>query len=317
VLVAVDQAGVAVIYGVGFLLGTAETMFDTSAEAIIPNLVASDDLTAANGRLQATEFLAGIFAGPPIGAALFVLAAAIPFFVNAASFLLAALVVALITGQFSSDRRSGKVPIKKDIGEGVRWLWGNRVLRTLSMMAGGINLFAFGILAIFVLYAQDILGVSDIGYGVLLTMVGVGGLIGAVVSRITVARFGPGATVHGAVLLGIGVSVAMGAVSNPYVVGGLVTLWGFMVTQWNVVSVTLRQQLVPDELRGRVASVARLIAWGSQPLGALLGGVLASGFGLRAPFYVAAAAWAVMTVVTIPIVNNRSIEALQQSSSTG
>ena len=311
-LVAFDQAGLAVIYGVAFLLGSAETMFDTSAEAIIPKLVDSPELARANGRLQATEFVTGTFAGPPLGAALFALAAAVPFFVNAVSFLLAALIVALIGGQFTSERRGAPVPIRQDIGEGLRWLWRNRVLRTLSMMAGGINFFSSGILAIFVLYAQDILGVSDVGFGVLLTLVGIGGLLGALASRITVARLGPGVTVHAVVVLGAALSAAMGVLSDPYLVGGLLILYGFVVIHWNVVAVTLRQQLVPDELRGRVAGVARLIAWGSQPLGALLGGVLAARFGLPAPFLVAAVGWGVMTVLTLPIVNNRTIGELQQ-----
>ncbi len=315
-LIALDQAGLAVIYGVAFLLGSAETMFDTSAEAIVPSLVESPELTSANGRLQATEWLTGTFAGPPLGAALFALAAAIPFLVNSVSFLIAALVVALIAGQFSSERVTGSASIKQDIGEGIRWLWRNRVLRTLSLMAGGINLFSTGILAIFVLYAQDILGVNDIGFGVLLTVVGVGGLAGALASRFTVARLGPGVTVHAVVVLGAALSAAMGALSNAYLVGGLLLFYGFVVVHWNVVAVTLRQQLVPDELRGRVAGAARLIAWGSQPLGALLGGLLAAGLGLRAPFFVAAAAWVVMTVVTVPIVNNRSIGELQQSTTT-
>jgi MFS family permease len=97
------------------------------------------------------------------------------------------------------------------------------------------------------------------------------------------------------------------------VVGALLLLYGFVVIHWNVVAVTLRQQLVPDELRGRVASVARLIAWGTQPAGALLGGLLAAGLGLRAPFYVAAVAWVAMTILTVPVVNNRSIAELQES----
>jgi predicted MFS family arabinose efflux permease len=180
------------------------------------------------------------------------------------------------------------------------------------MMAGGINFFSSGILAIFVLYAQDILGVSDVGFGVLLTLVGIGGLLGALASRITVARLGPGVTVHAVVVLGAALSAAMGVLSDPYLVGGLLILYGFVVIHWNVVAVTLRQQLVPDELRGRVAGVARLIAWGSQPLGALLGGVLAARFGLPAPFLVAAVGWGVMTVLTLPIVNNRTIGELQQ-----
>ncbi len=314
ILIASDQAGLAVIYGVAFLLGSAETMFDTSAEAIVPKLVESQDLTSANSRLQATEWLAGTFAGPPLGAALFVLAAAAPFLVNSVSFLIAALVVALIAGQFTSERTGHSVSIKHDIGEGLRWLWRNRVLRTLSLMAGGINLFSTGIISIFVLFAQDILGVNDIGYGVLLTVVGVGGLAGAVSSRFTVARLGPGATVQGVVVLGAVLSAAIGALSDVYLVGALLFFYGFVVIHWNVVAVTLRQQLVPDELRGRVASVARLIAWGTQPVGALLGGLLAAGLGLRAPFYVAGGAWIVMTVLTVRIVNNRSIRALQEAS---
>lgn len=311
-MVAFDKAGLAVIYGVAFLMGSAETMFDTSAEAIIPKLVDSPELARANGRLQATEFVTGTFGGPPLGAALFALAAAVPFFVNAVSFLLASLIVALIGGQFTSERRGAQVPIKQDIGEGLRWLWRNRVLRTLSMMAGGINFFSSGILAIFVLYAQDILEVSDVGFGVLLTLVGIGGLLGALASRITVARLGPGVTVHAVVVLGAALSAAMGVLSDPYLVGALLILYGFVVIHWNVVAVTLRQQLVPDELRGRVAGVARLIAWGSQPLGALLGGVLAARFGLPAPFLVAAVGWGVMTVLTLPIVNNRTIGELQR-----
>ena len=311
-LIVFDEAGLAVIYGVAFLLGSAETMFDTSAEAIVPRLVESSDLTSANGRLQATEWLASNFAGPPVGAALFALAAAVPFWVNSVSFLIAALVVALIAGQFTSERVSGPASIKQDIGEGVRWLWRNRVLRTLSMMAGGINLFSMGIVAIFVLFAQDILGVSDVGFGVLLTVFGVGGLAGALASRFTVDRLGPGVTVQAVVVLGAAIAAAMGALSNAYLVGGLLLLFGFVVIHWNVVAVTLRQQLVPDELRGRVASVARLIAWGTQPLGALLGGLLAAGLGLRAPFFAAAAGWALMTFLTVPIVNNRAIRELQE-----
>ena len=78
-----------------------------------------------------------------------------------------------------------------------------------------------------------------------------------------------------------------------------------------MVAVSLRQQLTPDELRGRVASVARLLAWGTQPIGAFLGGVVASAYGLRAPFFVAVAAWVVLFFLTLPIINNRRIEELK------
>jgi len=83
-----------------------------------------------------------------------------------------------------------------------------------------------------------------------------------------------------------------------------------------VVAVTLRQRITPDPLRGRVASVARLLAWGTQPLGALIGGVVASVFGLRAPFFVAGAVWLAMFVIVIPIVSNRRINALEAPPET-
>lgn len=91
--------------------------------------------------------------------------------------------------------------------------------------------------------------------------------------------------------------------------------FGFLITSWNVVSVTLRQSLTPDELRGRVSSVSRMFAWGSQPLGALLGGAVASVFGLRAPFFVAAVAWLVLFAATVTIVNNASIREAEQQRS--
>ncbi len=82
---------------------------------------------------------------------------------------------------------------------------------------------------------------------------------------------------------------------------------------WNVVAVSLRQRLTPDDLRGRVASVARLLAWGTQPLGALLGGIVADAFGLRAPFFVAAGTWVAMLLVTSRIISNRRIADLIES----
>ena len=252
------------------------------------------------------------FAGPPVGAALFAGAAALPFGVNAASFALAAALVWSIRGRFSSVR-SGRTTIRRDVTEGVRWLFRQRVLRTLSVMAGVTNLFVMGIVATFVLFAQDLLGVTDLGYGILLSALGVGGLAGAAVAPRLVSRFGPGTTAQGSVAAGILVSLVMGSTSEALVAGTMMILYGAGITAWNVVSVTLRQSLTPDRLRGRVAGAARLLAWGTQPLGAAAGGAIASTLGLRAPFFVAASAWIVMIAVTLPIVNNASIEEARGS----
>lgn len=306
--ISIGDVGLPVVYLVAFALGTAETFFDTSAEAFTPRLVAHDQLPSANGRLQGLEWVGGSFAGPPLGAALFAVSASLPFFLDAGSFVLAALLVAGIPGVFRSERPT-PTTIRSDIADGLRWLWGQRVVRTLSLMAGTTNFFTFGIVSIFVLFAQDILGVPDAGYGILLAALGVGGLLGAVIAPRMVARIGSGTTLRVSVGVQIFAVGMMGWTSNAWVAGGLMATYGFLVTSWNVVSVSLRQGLTPDSVRGRVAGASRLLAWGSQPIGAVVGGVVAAGLGLQSPFFLGAAGLTLMLILTWNVISNESIES--------
>lgn len=305
--VAAGDVGLVAVYLVAFGLGVAETFFDTAAEAFTPALVTSSDLPAANGRLQGLEWVGGSFVGPPIGAALFVAAASVPFFANALSFVVAATLVALIAGNYRI-RRTERTTLRTDIFTGLRWLWSQRVVRTLALMAGTTNFFTFGIISVFVLYSQDILGVPDAAFGVLLASLGVGGLLGAVLAPRMVRRIGSGNVLRVSVAVQIGATLAIGAISNAWVAGVLMATYGFLITSWNVVSVSLRQELTPDETRGRVAGASRLLAWGSQPLGALMGGAVAAVLGLRAPFFLAALAFVVMLIVTWNVISNESID---------
>jgi predicted MFS family arabinose efflux permease len=111
-----------------------------------------------------------------------------------------------------------------------------------------------------------------------------------------------GSIVSGLVALGVGLT------RNPWVAGGLMTLAGLVVVAFNVIVESLRQQLVPDRLLGRVISAFRLLCYGAVPLGALVGGVLARNFGLPAPFFVAGVAIPVMALLTLPFVNRRTVE---------
>jgi len=307
------DAGLFLVYAIAFALGTAETFFDTSAEALTPNLVDDDHLPAANGRLGALEFVGGSLIGPALGAFLFAMATAIPFFANSLSFVIAALVMLMIPGSFRATRM-GDQSLGADIKEGLSWLWGRKVLRTLVIMAGVTNLFTFGMIAIFVLYAQDILGVSDIGYGVLLSVMGVGGLVGALIAPRFVARFGGGVVLRISVVASSVLSLTFGFISSAVAAGAILFAYLMLIAGWNVVSVTLRQTLTPDELRARVSGSARLLAFGTQPIGALLGGLLAGWFGIRSPFFVAAGAFAIMGVFTWSIISNESIEAARSAS---
>lgn len=314
--VATDRVELFAIYVVAFGLGVAETFFDTSAEALVPRLVDVDDLPPANGRLQALEWVGGAFAGPPLGALLFAVFAALPFFVDAASFAIAAFLILLIPGSYRSERVID-TSVREDIAGGLKWLWNQRVVRTLALMAGVTNLFTFGIIAVFVLYAQDILGVSDVGYGVLLATLGVGGLLGAFIGPRLVLSLGSGNTIRLTLVAQIVLTALFGFTSNVYVVGALLLFYGLLITSWNIVSVSLRQGLTPDEIRGRVAGASRLLAWGAQPLGALLGGLVASAFGLRAPFFVASIAFVIATALVWSIISNEAIEDARAQSPVG
>jgi len=316
VLLFLGDVPLPVIYTIAFLLGSAETLFDTASEAIIPSLVGSDRLDSANGRLQAAEWTANSFVGPPFGALLFAVAVSVPFLFDAGTFVLAAVLVAAIGGSHRSVRKveGATGSLGREIGTGLRWMWRHTVLRTLSMMAGATNLVGTGIVAVFVLFAQDILGLGEVGYGLIMTAIGAGGLIGALTAPIVTRRMGQGTTLLATLILLAAGAFIMGTTNNAWVAGMVAVGFGFAIAMWNVVAVSLRQGLTPDPLRGRVASVARLLAWGTQPLGALLGGVVATGFGLRAPFFVAGAVWAALFVLTFPIVNNRRIAALASQS---
>jgi MFS family permease len=312
------EESLALIVVVAFVLGTAETLFDNASQAILPNVVPKEHLETANGRLYAAEIVTNQFVGPPLGAFLFTVAAAAPFLLDAGSFGLAALAVLGMRGSFrpvraaatgaSGDGASEPRPsIRADIAEGVRWLRRHRLLRTLALALAVLNLLASAVFAVLVLYALEVLDLSQRGYGVLLTAGGIGALLGSLLARALSSRVGPG-TVLVISMVAIGAAMLVPALwANPIALGlGLALEGGFSVA-WNVVTVSLRQAIVPDALLGRVNSAYRLVGWGTMPIGALLGGVLARTFGLRAPFLVAGVVPIVMGLALIPALANRRI----------
>jgi MFS family permease len=303
---------------VAFALGTAETLFDNAAQAILPNVVDTGVLEVANGRLYAAEVVSNQFVGPPLGAFLFAAAAAAPFLVDAGTFGLAALAVVGMRGSFRPvrelDADQARPSIRADIAEGLRWLRRHELLRTLALVLGMLNLLEAGVMAVLVLYALEVLDISQQGYGVLLTAAGVGALAGSLLARRFSALVGPGTLLIVAVIT-IGAATLVPAIwANPVAVGASLAVVGAVGVAWNVVTVSLRQAIVPDALLGRVNSAYRLLGWGTMPIGALLGGVLARTFGLRAPFVVGGIVPIVIGLVMIPWVNNRRIAAARDEA---
>ena len=273
-------------------VGCCEVIFDMSAQAFLPQIVPDHLLEKANGRLSSLELITNTFIGLPLGAWAFVVAVGVPFGVDAASFALAALLVASIRIPSSKKpeiavQQSGK-SFKADLLEGLRWLWSNKLIRTLAIMLGITNMTTMFGDAIFVKYAAIELGVTGRAYGFLLALTAIGSILGGLLGDKIAKRLGIAESiVYSYFVFG---SVGIIYFFMPYVwaVAIAASLMGLAGTTWNVVTVSLRQRVIPAELFGRVNSVYRFIGTGSIGIGALIGGQIAYTTNLRMPFLAAA-----------------------------
>jgi len=284
-----------------FLLGCCEVVFGTAAQSVLPELVPRDLLARANGNQYAVQITGEFFLGPPIGSLLFVATAALPFGVDTVSFALAAALLASIRRQGAVSPRAPSSPIRQEITEGLHWLAGHRLLRTLAVLLG-VNSFCNQLgQATLVLFATQRLGVSYAGYGLLLSAGAVGSVLGGLVSPRVARRIGRRAAVLTALTCSAAAYLAAGLAPSAVALGALLAVNGFAITLWNIVTVTLRQELVPAAVLGRVTSVYRMVGWGLLPLGALAGGLVAHSIGLRAPLPLAGAVRAIAVGVAAPL----------------
>ncbi|MEU4698231.1 MFS transporter [Nonomuraea dietziae] len=299
VLAASGHICIPVLAVTAFALGTCEIVVANAAQAILPDIVPRPLLHQANGYQQTITLIGQQFAGAPIGGLLFAVAVALPFGMDAATFALSAVLLATLPR--STRRRIEHPPLRAAIADGLRWLARHRLLRTLAVLLG-VNTFC-GHLgnATLVLLATQTLRLDVPGYGLLLAGAAVGGLLGGVVGARAVQRVGALPALLTALGTNVVVFVGIGLSPNAVVLGGLLAVNGFVTMLWNVVTVGLRQQIVPSDLLGRVNSVYKMLGWGLIPLGALTGGLVAYTFGLRAPYPVAGVLRGVALVVAMPV----------------
>jgi predicted MFS family arabinose efflux permease len=285
-VVLVDQVSIWVIFVVAALLASAEAVVDSSSMAMVPATVASADLERATGRLGSTELAMNDVVGPPLGGVLFGLAVAVPFGLDALTFAGAALVMAFMTGTYTSGAAPQRgVAMRTRVSQGFRWLWGQHLLRTLALISTALGTASFISSAVFVLYARDVLELSASGFGLLLVPGAIGGIGGSLVAP-RFRRFSLRLTLSGAVL-GSGVATWFLATTSSAVVAGLLTaISSAAVMIWNVLTVALRQRLIPNELLGRVGASYRFLVYLGMPVGALIGGILATHYGVRPAIFV-------------------------------
>jgi MFS family permease len=315
IALALGAGSIWALYVVALSIGVAETIYDTSAQSILPQVVRRDQLSRANGRLYAVQLGANQFAGPPLAGLLTAIGAVVAFAAPVGLWLVAIVALALVPGQFRVERTS-RSTIRADIAEGLRFLWGHRLLRTLAIMVGFFNVATSATSAILVLFAvgpKSAMGLSEQVFGLLLATLAAGSVLGSFAIDWFVRRTGRSAAlavslISGALFVGI-----PAVTTSPVLIGAAFFIGGIGIMFWNIVTVSFRQRVTPDRLLGRVNSCYRLVAWGTMPLGAALGGVLGEALGLRAVF----AIFAVVTIAQVAgllIVTNAHMDAAERTA---
>lgn len=281
------------VYLTLFLLGCAETMADNAGGALLTAVVPKEHLGKANARFYATFTVGNQLAGPPIGALLFAVGRAVPLTLDAVSFVVAAVLVSRVKAKRIPPERQR---LRKEIAEGVRWLWNHAGVRTLAVAILVMNITFCAAFATWVLYARERLGLSEAQFGLLITAGAVGGLAGTPAYHWLEPRVGTLTLLRAGLVIETGVHLVLWLTHNPWVAAVTMLLFGVHAIVWGTVLTTARQLATPDVLLGRVNSVYLLASVGGAALGSLLGGLIAQGYGLTAPF---AFAFVAMVAVTV------------------
>lgn len=262
------------IYATGFVSTLLRILFDAGEFAAIPSLVSGDDLVRANGRIQAM-YSAAFIAGPPLAG---LVAAVTPvvnvLLIDALSFLASALLLAWIRVSFNREERREPRSLRSEIGEGLRYVWGHPVLRSISIMMALVNFVATAAQVQLVLFAKERLRATDFEYGLLLSGSGVGVIVLSLLAGPLRQRYSFGVVALGALALEGLLIVAFALTPLFWVALPLWAVASGLGVLFNINTSSLRQAIVPNHLLGRIMSIASVIAWSAIPLGALLGGYL-------------------------------------------
>jgi MFS family permease len=289
VAVALGQASVGLLIALAFALTTLQTLFDNAATALLPALVDGEALGSANARLMTGQKIAGGLLGAPVVPLLLVVGAPVPFVADAATFLVAAaLVASLRTGAPARKPRPAGSTLRREIAEGLRALAGDRALRGLCAATALCNVGVGALIATMVLLVTDWIGAGQAGFAAATTAYTVGSLAGGALNRRLVSRTGRVRAILLAGTVQIGALVVMGTVRSLTAMVAAMAVFGLMGMVWNVNTTTLMQQRSPADMLGRVSAAFRTLAVAGAPLGALLGGVVATVWGQGTPALLAA-----------------------------
>lgn len=285
-----DHVSLAAIYVVAFVIGVGEVVVDTASQAAIPRLAppGPGGLELANSRIASAQLVTNEVLGTPLGALLFAAAVAVPFVLDAGTFLVGALLVSMIRTPLQGERRARTQGVAADIGDGFRFLVRDPFLRPMMFATGLLNVAVSAMSSLFVLLVLEVYDAPSWTFGVLVAAGAAGGLIGSLVAERVSLRLGRGPTMLVSSAFALGLMATMGLTSSVVVGSVVYFVSAIAALVGNIVIQSVRQQVTPDELLGRVVASYRVVGMGGIPIGALVGGVVAGVTDIRTAYAVAA-----------------------------
>lgn len=270
------------------LLSSAEVFADNTSTTLAPMLVDRDDLATANARLQTGFITLNQLVGPPIGAALFAAGRAWPFVAEAALVVAGVLLVArVVLPAHGIEAGNPARSLRRDIAEGFAWTVRHAAVRTLVLTILIFNV-AFGAAwSILVLYTQQRLGLGSFGFGLLTTIGAAGGLLATAIYGWLTRRVSLGNIMRAGLIVETLTHLGLAITTSAWVASAIFFVFGAHAFIWGTTSMTVRQRAVPSQLQGRVASVNTICVYGGLVIGSAIGGVLATRYGVTAPFWFA------------------------------
>jgi predicted MFS family arabinose efflux permease len=312
VAAALDVLSLPLLFAVAVVTGTATVFFDVAYQSYLPTLVDRSRIVDGNGKLETSRAVAQV-AGPGVaGALLRIISAPLLITADALSFLLSALFIGGIRHRDVVADKAARRPLRAEIAEGLSFVVRHPLLRRIVACTGTSNLFSAMTMALLVLFGLRTLGLSASELGLVFSAGAVGGLIGAVTAAPFARWVGEGRAIPLSILaiVPFGALIPLAALGAPAVLlaASLFAFsWGSVA--YNVTQVSFRQRLCPPHLLGRMNASVRFIVFGTQPLGALLGGALGSTFGVLPTLWIAVVGQglAALPVTLSPLIGMRDL----------
>jgi MFS family permease len=271
----------ALIFVVAFVEGTLNVAFRPAEVGALKQIVPAADLTNAIAANEARDN-AAFLAGPSLGGFLFAVARAAPFLADAISYVVSLGCVVLIRRRFEEERAvAERRSLRRDVAEGLVWLWRRPFLRASLLLAGATNLVSNGLALLVILVARE-RGASSSAIGLMLTLVAAGGLAGAVATPVIRRRASARRIVLGLPWLYALLIPTFAFVPGTLALGGVFGVMLFLGPAWNATVVGYGIAVTPDGLQGRRASMDWLLSGSGVAAAPLLAGLLFGAAGATA-----------------------------------